>query len=86
MIFIVPAIVLFIIGGGAAKKLFVKRLQHKYERSLMNGDKNKSVEVGKHYYLALDEATRKAKGAADIEAKISEDFRSFNSRNISILF
>jgi hypothetical protein len=85
MIFIIPAIALLITAGFFAKKFFIKRLQRKYEESLLKGDKTKSIEVGKHYFLALDEATRKAKGVVDIEAKISDDFRAFNSQRFSIL-
>lgn len=66
------------------KRAFVSRIRLRYEKSLMNGDKEKSVELGRHYYLSLSETTRKAKGILDIEEKISEDFRSFTSKHLTL--
>lgn len=86
MIIIILGIIVIIISLYFTKKFFTKRLQAVYEKSLLKGDEEKATQSGKHYYLSLDEATRKAKGIVDIEAKISEDFRAFNSRTFSILF
>ena len=86
MVIIIPGIIVVIISLYFTKKYFTKRLQAIYEKSLLKGDIEKAEQSGKNYYLSLDEATRKAKGIIDIEAKISEDFRAFNSRNFSILF
>lgn len=61
-------------------------LKAEYEKSLLKGDKVRSLQLGKSYYLSMDEEYRKAKGIIDIELKISHDFRAFNERNSSILF
>lgn len=69
-----------------AKKIYFKRLQTDYESSLLKGDRKKSDQLGKMYYLSLNEATRKARGIIDIDARISEDFRSFNQTPFTLLF
>jgi len=86
MISIIVGIIVLVISLFFAKKLFTKRLQAVYEKSLLKGDKEKAEQSGKNYYLSLNEETLKAKGIVDIEAKILDDFRAFNSRNISMLF
>ena len=86
MIIIIPGIIVLAFFLFLIKKFFTKRLQAIYEKSLLKGDEQKAVQSGKNYYLSLDEATRKAKGIVDIEAKILDDFRAFNSRNISMFF
>ena len=83
MIIIIPIIALLIISFFFAKRIFTKRLQSAYERSLLKGDKKKADQLGKIYYLSLDEEIRKAKGITDIDAKISDDFRAFNSKSFS---
>jgi ABC-type uncharacterized transport system fused permease/ATPase subunit len=85
MIIIILAIAV-VLAGFLAKKYFVLTLRHKYEKSLLNGDKKKSIELGNHYYLALNEETRKAKGINNIDAKISDDFRAFNDKCLSMIF
>ena len=87
MIFIIIASgIILIISLLLAKKLIIKSLQDKYEKSLLNGDRKRADHLGKIYYHSLDEVTRKAKGIINIEEKISDDFRSFNSKGLSILF
>lgn len=85
MIVIISAITLVVISFFFAKRTITKRLQVEYERSLLKGDRKKAGQLGKVYYLSLDEAYRKAKGIVDIDEKISEDFRAFNSHRFSIL-
>jgi hypothetical protein len=85
MIIIISTITILVIALFFAKKFIIKRLQCKYEKSLLNGDRKKAVQSGKNYYLSLNETTRKSKGVVDIEAKISEDFRAFNSHRFPIL-
>jgi hypothetical protein len=85
MVIIITASVILVIAAYFAKRFFIKSLQCKYERSLLNGDINESLKLGKHYYLALDEATRKSKGVIDIDEKISEDFRAFNAHSFPTL-
>ena len=79
MILLVAIITIIVIAVFFAKKIFLKVLQYQYEKSLIKGDKKKSVHLGKIYYLSIDDAKRKAKGIVDIERKISDDFRSFNN-------
>jgi hypothetical protein len=86
MVIIIPGIIVVIISLYYTRKFFTKRLQVIYEKSLLKGDEENAVRSGKNYYLSLDEATLKAKGIVDIEARILEDFRAFNSRTYSILF
>ncbi len=85
MIIVISTITILVIALFFAKRLIIKRLQCKYEKSLLNGDRKKAVQSGKNYYLSLNETTRKSKGVVDIEAKISEDFRAFNSHRFPIL-
>ncbi len=79
MIIVISTITILVIALFFAKRLIIKRLQCKYEKSLLNGDRKKAVQSGKNYYLSLNETTRKSKGVVDIDARISEDFRAFNS-------
>jgi hypothetical protein len=58
--------------------MITKKLQVKYERSLLDGDRKEADKLGRIYYLSLDEENRKAKGIVNIEEKISDDFRAFN--------
>jgi hypothetical protein len=81
MTIIIVMITFLVITFFFAKKIVRKILQASYERSLLKGDKKKADQLGKIYYLSLDEERRKAKGIVDIEKKISDDFRAFNSRN-----
>ena len=85
MIIIFSAAAVVILSIIIGKKVIIKRLQSQYEKSLLKGDRKKAVHLGRLYYLSLDESTRKAKGIIDIEAKISDDFRAFNSRHFSFL-
>ena len=85
MIIIISSIAIATIVVLFAKRIFIKRLQAKYEKCLLKGDKKKSAQLGKMYYLSLDEATRKEKGIIDIEAKIFDDFRAFNNRRFLLL-
>ena len=86
MIIIITSVVIFlIIALLFIKRLIIKMLRVSYEKSLLKGDKERAHQLGKSYYLSLDENTRRAKGIVDIETKISNDFRAFNSRNSSIL-
>jgi hypothetical protein len=86
MTFILLAITIVIVAAILSKIIFIKIIQHRYERSLLKGDRKKSDQLGKIYYLSIDEEKRKAKGIVDIERKISDDFKSFNSRSISLMF
>ena len=86
MILILSLIVTVLIAVFFAKKFFIITLRHKYERSLINGNREKSNQLGKIYYHCLDEKKRKEKGIIDIESKISDDFRSFNSRRVYLMF
>ncbi len=79
MIIVISTITILVIALFFAKRLIIKRFQSEYEKSLLNGDRKKAVQSGKNYYLSLNETTRKSKGVVDIDAKISEDFRAFNS-------
>ncbi len=85
MIVIITAIIILVISFFIAKKILTKRLQLAYERSLLKGDRAKANQLGRTYYLSLDEQHRKAKGIINIEEKISDDFRAFNSHRFSIL-
>lgn len=86
MIIIVSIIATVVVAAFFAKRIIKKKLQSEYEKCLLNGDRKKSDRLGKMYYLSLDEATRKAKGIIDIDAKISDDFRAFNSQRFSLIF
>ena len=86
MIIIISITALLVVGFFLAKRIFKKRLQAAYERSLLRGDKKKADQLGKIYYLSLDEEHRKAKGIIDIDAKISDDFRAFNNKHTFYLF
>lgn len=81
MIVIIAAIAVATIAVLFAKRMFVKRLQTQYEKCLLKGDKKRSAQLGKIYYLSLNEATRKEKGIVNIEEKISDDFRAFNNKH-----
>jgi hypothetical protein len=85
MLITILIISLLIIAFFFAKRIFKKRLQAAYERSLLKGDKKKADQLGKIYYLSLDEESRKAKGIIDIDEKISDDFRAFNNHTSHIL-
>ena len=63
----------------------IKRVQIQYERSLLNADEKKASRLGKVYYLALDDATRKAKGIINIDEKIADDFKAFNEKRFCII-
>jgi hypothetical protein len=86
MIIIIVITALLILSFFLAKRIFTKRLQSAYEKSLLKGDKKKADHLGKIYYLSLDEEMRKAKGIIDIDAKISDDFRAFNNKHTYHLF
>lgn len=86
IIIIICIIALLIISLFFTKRILIKMLKAEYEKSLLTGDKAKSLQLGKSYYLSLDEEYRKAKGIIDIELKISNDFRAFNQRDSSVLF
>ncbi|MDB5224066.1 MAG: hypothetical protein JWN83_2733 [Chitinophagaceae bacterium] len=85
MLIIISAVIILVISLFIAKRIFTKQLQVKYEESLLKGNRKKADKLGRIYYLSLDEENRKAKGVVDIEAKISDDFRSFNSHRFSFL-
>lgn len=82
IIIISAASFIIIIALFLGKKLFIKKLQYQYEKCLLKGDREKAAQIGKTYYLYLDERDRKMKGVVDIDAKISDDFRAFNNHNI----
>lgn len=86
MLILISITTLLVISFFFAKRIFKKRLQAAYERSLLKGDKKKADQLGKIYYLSLDEEYRKSKGIIDIDAKISDDFRAFNNKHTSHLF
>lgn len=71
-------IILLVSSIFMAKRILTKNLQVKYERSLLNGDRDEADKRGRIYYLSLDEDNLKAKGIVNIEEKISDDFRAFN--------
>ncbi|MDQ6756690.1 MAG: hypothetical protein M3004_07120 [Bacteroidota bacterium] len=85
MFIVISVITTLVVVIFFAKRIFVKRLQSEYEKSLLKGDKKKCEKLGREYYLSLDEEMRKSKGIINIEEKISDDFRSFNSHTFSIL-
>ncbi|MDB5198634.1 MAG: hypothetical protein JWO92_597 [Chitinophagaceae bacterium] len=85
MLIIISAVIILVISLFIAKRIFTKQLQVKYEESLLKGNRKKADKLGRIYYLSLDEENRKAKGVVDIEAKISDDFRSFNNHRFSFL-
>ncbi|HUS00163.1 MAG TPA: hypothetical protein VMY77_00465 [Chitinophagaceae bacterium] len=78
MILLILAIAILITSFCFAKQIARIRLQVSYERALLKGNKTKASHLGRQYYLALDDESRKAKGIFDIDARISEDFNSFN--------
>lgn len=84
MIIIISVVTLLIISFLFAKRIFTKGLQSAYERSLLKGDKKRADQLGRTYYLSIDEKIRKAKGITDIDAKISDDFRAFNTQRFCI--
>lgn len=80
----VLAITIIVVLFFAVKKIFIAQLQINYERSLLKGNKKKANQLGKMYYLSLDEKVRKSKGIINIEEKISDDFDAFNKHYFSI--
>lgn len=87
MIVIIICVTIFLgISLFFTKRILIKVLKVKYEKSLLKGDKVRSFQIGKSYYLSLDEEYRRSRGILDIETKISNDFREFNERNSSIWF
>lgn len=78
MILFVLAIAILITSFVFAKQIAQIRLQIAYERALLKGNKKKANHLGRIYYLAFDDESRKARGIIDIDAKISEDFNAFN--------
>jgi hypothetical protein len=78
MILLFLAIAILITSFSFAKQITRIRLQVSYERALLKGNKKKAAHLGRIYYLALDDESRKAKGIFDIDARISEDFNAFN--------
>ena len=78
MILFLLAIAILITSFAFAKQITMKRLQVAYESALLKGNKKKAAHLGRIYYLAFDEESRKAMGIFDIDIKISEDFHSFN--------
>jgi hypothetical protein len=86
MLIFLSSLAIIAIAVYLAKRIFIKKLRGQYEKSLLKGDRKKSDELGKMYYLSLDDATRKARGIIDIDAKISDDFRSLNHHHYSLLF
>ena len=85
IIIIICVIALLILSLFIAKRILIKMLKTQYEKSLIKGDKVRSMQVGKSYYLSLNKEYRKTKGIIDIETKIFNDFRSFNESNSSVL-
>ena len=59
--------------------VLVKKYKEKYELSLINGDKESAIRTGMQYYHLLSEASMKEKGIIDIENKIIEEFKAYNS-------
>lgn len=85
MLVFITSMAMLVLSGVFLKKYFIKKLQQRYENSLLKGDKKKSIKLGKLYYHSLDENVRISKGIVDIEAKISEDFRAFNNQHFIVL-
>ncbi len=86
IVIIICVIVLLVISLFFTKRILIKVLKLEYEKSLLKGDKVRSLQIGKSYYLSLDEEYRKSRGILDIETKICNDFRAFNDSNSSIPF
>ena len=84
MTIIITAMVFLAISFFFAKRIFIKNLKFRYERSLIKGDRKRADQLGKFYYISLNEEYRKANGITDIEVKISEDFSAFNNHHFSI--
>ena len=84
MIIIISAITFLVISFFFAKRMFIKKLKSRYERSLIKGDRKRADQLGRFYYISLNEDYRKAKGIIDIEAKISDDFSAFNNHHFSV--
>lgn len=85
MIVFITSMAMMVISGLFLKKYFIKRLQQRYESSLLKGDEKRSIKLGKLYYHSLDENVRLSKGIIDIDAKITEDFRAFNNHHFNLL-
>lgn len=85
MLAFITSIVLMVVTAIFSKRYFIKKLQQRYESSLLKGDKKRSIKLGKLYYHSLDETVRLSKGIVDIDAKISEDFRAFNNHHFILL-
>lgn len=79
VIIIILIIAALVIIFFIAKTILPNRLRVAYERSLLKGDRKKANQLGKIYFLSLDEESRKARGVIDIDEKIADDFRAFNS-------
>lgn len=82
MILLILAIAILITSFAFAKQIAQIRLQIAYERALLKGNKKKADHLGRIYYLAFDDESRKARGIFDIDAKISEDFQAFNRHSL----
>jgi hypothetical protein len=82
MILFILAIAILITSFIFAKQITIKRLQVAYERALLKGNKKKAAHLGRIYYLSFDEDSRRAKGILDIDAKITDDFQSFNRHSL----
>ena len=84
MTIIIATIIFLVLSFVYAKRVFIKKLKSRYEKSLINGDREKADQLGRFYYISLNEDYRKVNGIIDIEAKISADFSAFNNHQISI--
>lgn len=85
MLVFITSMAMLVLTGLFLKKYFIKRIQQRYESSLLNGDEKRSIKLGKLYYHSLDEDVRISKGIVDIDAKISEDFRAFNNQHFIVI-
>ena len=84
MTIIISAIAFLAVSFFFAKRIFIKNLKLRYERSLIKGDRKRADQLGRFYYISLNEEYRKVNGIIDIEAKISDDFSAFNNHHFSI--
>lgn len=84
MTIIIATIIFLVLSFFYAKWIFIKKLKSRYEKSLINGDREKANLLGRFYYISLNEDYRKDNGIIDIEAKISADFSEFNNHQISL--
>ena len=77
MIILISVVALAFVLLYFIKRFFITKLQIEYERSLLEGDRQQANKLGNLYYHSISDTSKKAKGIIDIEAKISQDLKSF---------